>query len=134
MPITMLIDTSGIYSLMDRKERFHALAGECYSRSTIRLTHSYVLAELVPLCRTRGFPREAVLTYLLEVVKDPSVELVWVDYQLHSDAVKLLEERPDKDYSLCDAVSFVLMRQYNLADALTTDKHFEQEGFTRLLK
>jgi predicted nucleic acid-binding protein len=46
----------------------------------------------------------------------------------------LLEERPDKDYSLCDAVSFVLMRQYNLADALTTDKHFEQEGFTRLLK
>jgi predicted nucleic acid-binding protein len=82
----------------------------------------------------RGFPREAVLTYLLEVVKDPSVELVWVDYQLHSDAVKLLEERPDKDYSLCDAVSFVLMRQYNLTDALTTDNHFEQEGFTRLLK
>jgi predicted nucleic acid-binding protein len=45
-----------------------------------------------------------------------------------------LEERPDKDYSLCDAVSFVLMRKYNLTDALTTDKHFDQEGFTRLLK
>ena len=38
------------------------------------------------------------------------------------------------DYSLCDAVSFVLMKQRGLREALTTDHHFEQEGFTRLLK
>jgi predicted nucleic acid-binding protein len=41
--------------------------------------------------------------------------------------------RLDKDYSLCDAVSFLLMRARGLTDALTTDKHFEQEGFRRLL-
>jgi predicted nucleic acid-binding protein len=42
--------------------------------------------------------------------------------------------RQDKTYSLCDVVSFILMRQRGVAKALTTDRHFEQEGFVRLLK
>jgi uncharacterized protein len=42
-------------------------------------------------------------------------------------------ERLDKNYFLCDAVSFVLMRQRGLNESLTTDYHFEQEGFQRLL-
>jgi predicted nucleic acid-binding protein len=45
----------------------------------------------------------------------------------------LLLARQDKTYSLCDAVSFVLMRQRHLTEALTTDHHFEQESFQRLL-
>jgi predicted nucleic acid-binding protein len=53
---------------------------------------------------------------------------------LHASAVALLEARPDKRYSLCDAVSFIAMRERGLAEALTTDHHFEQEGFVRLLK
>ena len=46
----------------------------------------------------------------------------------------LLHKRLDKSYSLCDAVSFVLMRERRILEALTTDKHFVQEGFTRLLE
>jgi len=46
----------------------------------------------------------------------------------------MLLDRLDKTYSLCDAVSFVLMRERELTEALTTDRHFEQEGFVRLLK
>ncbi|HEY3322658.1 MAG TPA: hypothetical protein VGP72_19540 [Planctomycetota bacterium] len=46
----------------------------------------------------------------------------------------LIERRTDKDYSLCDAVSFLLMQQNVETEALTTDQHFEQEGFVRLLK
>jgi uncharacterized protein len=52
---------------------------------------------------------------------------------LHRQALQLLENRQDKTYSLCDAVSFVIMREWNLLEALTTDKHFKQEGFVRLL-
>jgi predicted nucleic acid-binding protein len=52
---------------------------------------------------------------------------------MHLAAMTLLEERPDKTYSLCDAVSFLLMRQRGITDALTTDRHFEREGFVRLL-
>jgi uncharacterized protein len=48
--------------------------------------------------------------------------------------MQLLVARQDKTYSLCDAVSFVLMRQRSITEALTTDRHFEQEGFIRLLQ
>ncbi len=54
------------------------------------------------------------------------------DKDLHTKAVELLKERYDKSYSLCDAVSFVLMRERSITEALTTDRHFEQEGFNRL--
>ena len=74
------------------------------------------------------------MNWVVKVVADPEVKIVWVDQQLHRDGIDLLLARPDKKYSLCDAVSFVLMRRAGLAEALTTDKHFEQEGFTRLLK
>ena len=48
--------------------------------------------------------------------------------------MELLENRLDKSYSLCDAVSFILMGERQMTNALTTDKHFEQENFVRLLK
>jgi predicted nucleic acid-binding protein len=53
---------------------------------------------------------------------------------LHRRALEVLLARLDKTYSLCDAVSFVLMRERGIMEALTTDRHFEQEGFRRLLR
>jgi len=47
--------------------------------------------------------------------------------------MSLLAGRADKTYSLCDAVSFVLMHRRRISEALTTDRHFEQEGFRRML-
>ncbi|MDK2409216.1 hypothetical protein QHH03_08505 [Aphanizomenon sp. 202] len=67
-------------------------------------------------------------------MENPNVEMVWVDEILHREAMDLLLVRQDKTYSLCDAISFVLMRKKGIREALTTDKHFEQEGFTRLLQ
>jgi len=93
-----------------------------------------VLAEFVPLCQTRGLNRTRVLAFAADLLDNPHVEVIWVDETLHHSAVALLQERLDKTYSLCDAVSFVLMRELNITEALTTDRHFEQEGFTRLLK
>jgi uncharacterized protein len=63
----------------------------------------------------------------------PDSETVWVDEALHREALALLIARQDQTSSLCDAVSFVLMRQRHLTEALTTDRHVEQEGFQRLL-
>jgi predicted nucleic acid-binding protein len=98
------------------------------------LTHSYVLAELIALALVRRFPRPAVLAFAMDLVDNPDIETVWVSEQLHRESIRLLAERQDKTYSLCDAVSFVLMRQHGIKEALTTDRHFEQEGFVRLLQ
>jgi uncharacterized protein len=97
------------------------------------LTHSYVLSEFVALALVRCFSRLATLTFISDLLENPDIEIVWVDKALHCKAVTPLMERSDKNYSLCDAVSFVLMRQRGINESLTTDHHFEQESFQRLL-
>lgn len=48
--------------------------------------------------------------------------------------VKLYAKRPDKDWSLTDCISFVVMRDQGITQALTGDHYFEQAGFMALLK
>lgn len=130
----MLLDTSGLLCLYDETERHHAQAIELYRAAHTRLTTNYVLAEYVALAHVRGLPRLQVLAFSEEILFDETVEIVWIDTNLHRQAVELLQNRRDKTYSLCDAVSFVLMRERQISEALTTDRHFEQEGFIQLLK
>ena len=49
-------------------------------------------------------------------------------------ATHLFAERPDKDWSLTDCISFVVMQEQGICEALTADHHFEQAGFVALLK
>lgn len=129
----MLLDTSGLLCLLHRAEPFHEEAVAAYQTTHTRLIHSYILAEFIPLAQVRGLPRTTTLTFTSDLLEHPDIETVWVDESLHRAALALLLEHPDKTYSLCDAVSFVLMRQRNITETLTTDRHFEQEGFRRLL-
>jgi len=46
----------------------------------------------------------------------------------------LFQRRPDKTWSLVDCASFVVMQKRGITEALTSDVHFEQAGFIRLLK
>ena len=69
-----------------------------------------------------------MLDFIVDLLDSPNIETVWVDEALHGAAVDLLIARQDKTYSLCDAISFVLMRQRDIREVLTTDRHFEQEG------
>ena len=79
-------------------------------------------------------PKEMGLEDALEFISDDElVEVVWIDEALTLHGLKLLNSRPDKTWSLCDAVSFVIMRDQNLSHALTTDRHFQQAGFVGLL-
>lgn len=130
----MLVDTSGFLCLLHKDEPQHAAAVAIYDAARAPLTHNYVLAEFVPLAQVRGLPREKSLTFSESILTDGAIEIIWVDESLHNKAVELLQARQDKTYSLCDAVSFIVMRERGMTDALTTDKHFEQENFTRLLK
>jgi uncharacterized protein len=129
----MLLDTSGLLIYFDSDSSQHKATDSLFKTSRYRLTHSYVLAEFIPLGEVRGYFRQSVLTFSRELINNPLVEVVWVDEALHQAAFALLEARLDKTYSLCDAVSFILMRQRGLLEALTTDHHFEQEGFIKLL-
>lgn len=129
----MFLDTSGLLCLFDADDRRHGRATALYDATTARLTHSGVLSEFVPLCQSRRLNRVESLSFASDLVDSPDIELVWVDETLTRAGLSLLLSRFDKTYSLCDAISFVVMRHYGVTEALTTDHHFEQEGMARLL-
>ena len=63
---------------------------------------------------------------------DPSVEIVHIERSIDDEAWALLEARLDKEWSLVDASSFIIMQRFGMKEALTTDHHFTQAGFIRV--
>lgn len=130
----MLIDTSGFFCLLSEEDFRHKLALEHFGSARQKHTHSFVLCELVSLAEARRFHRKLALDYVSNILYDLEIEIVWVDSLLTERANRLLLERLDKDWSLCDAASFLIMEDLGITDALTTDHHFEQAGFIKLLE
>lgn len=63
-----------------------------------------------------------------------TTDIVPLTEDLHRQAFDLYRQRLDKEWSLTDCLSFVVMRQRGLTEALTSDEHFEQMGFKALLR
>ncbi|MGE0886749.1 MAG: type II toxin-antitoxin system VapC family toxin [Blastocatellales bacterium] len=129
----MLLDTSGLYCFFDDSDPRHNDAVALFQAADVLLTHDYVLAEFIPLCQTRGLDRHKTLDFVRVLLANSLIEIVWTNEDYYAQALALLAARADKTYSLCDAVSFVLMRERGILEALTTDRYFTQEGFIRLL-
>lgn len=74
-----------------------------------------------------------MLTLIKELKASAYVEIVYIDSEIDTQAWNLLEERLDKEWSLVDCSSMIIMQQRNITEVLTTDHHFIQAGFTTLL-
>jgi uncharacterized protein len=59
--------------------------------------------------------------------------IIRVDTALLSRGLGLYRSTPDKEWGLTDCISFVVMREHRLADAMTTDRHFTQAGFRAMM-
>ena len=129
----MFVDTSGLMCLFDSRDHRHVAAVSHFDSSALRIAHNYVLAEFVALSIARSAPRKHALRFVDSISRGSDIELIWVGKELHDSAMQLLFERPDKSWSLCDAISFVIMNERQILNSLTTDHHFEQAGFVRLL-
>ncbi len=132
-------DTAGWGHLVDPSQAYHRRAAIIYRRARQQgqkfITTNYILTEVVALLTSPlRIPRPAIVAFIAGLKASPHVEIVHVDAPLDEQAWQLLTQRQDKDWSLVDCASFVVMRQHNLLEAFTTDEHFEQAGFVRLLK
>lgn len=130
----MLLDTSGLLRLHNRAEPGHEEAWDLFREARTRITHSFVLSEFISLAIARKLALPPAIDFLMELHEGGFAEVTWVDETLYRRGMELLRQRHDKSWSLCDAVSFVLMENCAVREALTTDRHFEQAGFIRLLK
>ena len=135
----ILIDTSGWASLVVETQTFHTKAKEIYqsaiSDQTPLLTTNYVLTELVALLTSPlRLSRPRVIEIVEGIKASPFFEIIHIDEMRDKRTWELLKNRPDKKWSLVDCSSFVVMQAREISEALTTDHHFEQAGFIRLLK
>ena len=133
------VDTSGWGAWADRREQFHAQAVAAmeavWQGQKQVVTTNWVLAELTALLTGPmriSKPRQIAL--LDAIRSDPGVLVIPVDASVESAAWQLWRGRPDKDWTAVDCASFAVMQQRGLTEAVSTDRHFEQAGFVRLLK
>jgi len=78
--------------------------------------------------------RQAAVKLLVALEADPNVEIVPLSDRLYIHALQLYRERPDKEWGMVDCISFIVMEDREILEALTTDNHFQQAGFRVLLR
>ncbi len=135
----VFVDTSGWMSFFVADEpSFTAcrrIIEQCITRRTGLLTTNYILTELVPLLSTRTrLTRPQVLELVASLASVQELEIVHISPELHRRGFELLQARPDKEWSWVDATSFALMQERQVSQVLTTDHHFDQAGFQRLIQ
>jgi uncharacterized protein len=131
-----LLDTSFVLALENRDDPFHqkakSLAADFEREDGILLLHWGILLEIGD-GYARVERRKKGCDLLDRFHKAKCFRVVPLTETLLQDAIALYGERTDKNWGLTDCVSFALMRQDGIVEALTADAHFRQAGFRALL-
>jgi uncharacterized protein len=131
----VFLDTGYLIALEASDDQNHALAHRHWRTFSRRLpalvTTSLVFAEVVTFFNTRG-PHAKAVELGNMLLESPAVELIHVNESLLLGAWGWFKQHADKSFSLADCVSFLVMQQRHLEQALTFDRHFIQAGFQKL--
>ena len=93
----------------------------------------YIIVEIAnSLCKVRW--RSKAVELINSIRETDLIEVVEIDKELSEEAWNMYSTRTDKEWSLTDCTSFVVMKKYGIRDAFTIDHHFEQAGFEVLIK
>lgn len=131
---SVFADTSFYVALFNRRDRLHELAVSLSSQIGMKIVVSeFILLELGNALHQPRV-RDKLVKLIDQLRNDPDVVVEPSSEELFDKALILFEARPDKEWSLIDCSSFVIMQERGLELALTADHHFEQAGFTILLK
>jgi uncharacterized protein len=134
MPRGLFVDTGFFLALVNTRDEYHERAAEYSRRTPDRLlTTDAVLTEVANALS--GVQWRSLAAALVESVRqDSQFTVVSVSTKLFDDALVLYSSRRDKTWSLTDCMSFLVMEQHGLAEALAVDKDFAQAGFRPLLR
>ncbi|MDP4029546.1 MAG: PIN domain-containing protein [Gallionella sp.] len=132
----VFLDTGFAIALASPRDRYHGravqLAGDLKASGSAITTTRAVLLEIGAALAKVSY-RGAAVSIIDMLENDPDVEIVSLIDNLFAEAFDLFRGRLDKDWSLTDCMSFVVMRQLGIQAALAADIHFQQAGFKALL-
>lgn len=136
-PSVVFMDTSYAIALLSRQDQYHlqarALAETLAKEQTRLMTTQAVFLEL-GAAFAKPASREIAGRFMAAFDQEPQFVVIPLTDQRFAKALALFASRPDKAWSLADCLSFVVMQEFGITAALTTDRHFQQAGFTALLR
>jgi uncharacterized protein len=132
--VSTFVDTGILIAIMLRDDALHEravvwdqrLQGSC-------ITSDFVLLEFADVLSAPAL-RASTQEMIERIREDPDIEVVVADGKWIDRGFELYSARKDKAWSLTDCISFEIMRDAGIRDALTHDHHFEQAGFRALLR
>jgi uncharacterized protein len=132
----IFIDTSGFYALLVRGDDGHQRAQEILARAGEKrqqfVTTDYVLDETATLLMARGY-RLVIAKFFESVFESKACRLIWMDVDYFEKTKRSFLRALDKGWSFTDCLSFIVMKELRLREALTKDDHFRAAGFRPLL-
>ncbi|MFM6919364.1 MAG: type II toxin-antitoxin system VapC family toxin, partial [Dolichospermum sp.] len=109
------------------------LANQIETNRTLLVTTQAILLEIGNALSKQRY-RASAIQLLESLETDPNVEVVLLTNSLYQVAFNLFNQREDKEWGLVDCISFIVMQDRGITDALTADTHFQQAGFRALLR
>lgn len=137
MMAEVFLDTSYAIALSSSSDLFHQctlqLAEQIEQGSTRLVTTRAVILEIGNALSRQRY-RSAAIRLLDALEVDPTVEIIPLSEQLYAQSLRLYRDRPDKDWGLTDCISFIVMQERGITEALIADEHFQQAGFRALMR
>jgi uncharacterized protein len=130
----LFADTSYFLALLIPDDAAHAKALQFAATSRDpMITTDWVIVEMGNFLSDSPV-RHLFVPWLTLLRSDARVHVVEASPPLLQAGIDLFAQRADKAWSLTDCISFVVMEQNQVREALTADHHFEQAGFVALLR
>ncbi len=130
----LFLDTAFIQALLNPRDAYHSQAKSLLPKVRdayeVWITEA-ILTEVGNACG--AYNRNGAVQFIQQCYLTHNIRVVSVETLLFTQAVDLYQSRLDKTWGLTDCISFIVMAQQNLSDAVTTDRHFIQAGFNALM-
>jgi predicted nucleic acid-binding protein len=132
----VFVDSVAWIALLHSADSLHKQTVEFYKKLVADgrdfVTTSLVLVEVASALSVQS--RRHLAIELEQRLRSSAIcELIWIDRELYERSWSLYRERLDKNWSLIDRSSFVVMHDRQVTEALTADHHFEQARFAKLI-
>ena len=126
--MTVFLDTSYFIAIQVEDDQWHKMAAAATVPGLRFVTSSLAISETAALLQAR---REfsTALDFLQRIRVEPTVQIVYVDAVLQSEAWDLFLRWGGSGANPVDCASFAIMRRMNIKKAFTFDQHFRTAGF-----
>jgi predicted nucleic acid-binding protein len=132
----VFVDSVYWIARLDPRDQWHSKSKEAdRALAGYRLYTTYeIMTELLAFYAGRGMIlRRAAADTVARILANPNITVVPQTRELFEAAFSRYTERVDKEWSLTDCISMLVMERNGIAGVLTHDMHFSQAGFKVLL-